>query len=168
MKRARHREGQAFHQLGFVERTADQLQTDRMQVEQLTARIQQLEEESNQVKRHLAFFETGLAVRDRVIAALLGAIADAASSQVVVNHIEQTDDQVIRIEGWALSDVAAARFADSLGTALRPLGFVLVEPAILQEKQGRLGPQGYVFELRLGAMSSATGPLLLTNLMESP
>jgi hypothetical protein len=98
---------------------------------------------------------------------LFNAITEASSGQVVVNRIEESNGQMIRIEGWAIADVAAERFADSLSTALRPLGLVLAEPPILSEKQGRLGLAGYAIEVRFGPASSVAGPHLLTQLTET-
>jgi hypothetical protein len=167
LTRARQRKDQAIDQLSVLEREAGQHQVDQKQVEQLTARLHELQEESAQLQRHLEFFETRVPARQRVIASLLDAITEAASGQVVVNRIEESNGPMIRIEGWAIGDVAAERFADSLSTALRPLGLVLAEPPILSEKQGRLGLPGYAIEVRFAAASSVAGPHLLTQLTET-
>ncbi len=115
-------------------------------VEELTASKKKLENELATVGRQQKFFKVAVVNRARFLPDLLDVVSEAASEEAVVDRVDETQQQEIHVAGWATSEVAASRFAESLASALRKWHLVLKKPAV-KEAKGRLGLDGYSIEL---------------------
>ncbi|MAG16555.1 MAG: hypothetical protein CMJ21_00640 [Phycisphaerae bacterium] len=123
----------------------------RAQLKTYAIDIKRLDDELAKVERHRRFVNNAVPLRQSLPAAVLKAVADAASPEIVINDIVDENWQTLRVSGWALSQVAAERFADALSTSLRPRQLELTEAPVIQTGTGRLGLDGYQFDLQFGA-----------------
>lgn len=133
----------------------DKLETAIERVQETIRRVEALENEKTGLaatlhrdRRTADFLEFELPAREQFVLELLDGLAGAAGEEVVVNRVAEVDEAAIEIDGWAMSPEAAHAFARAVAVVSPSWELALDDPPLKTEK-GRLGLEGYTFEMRL-------------------
>ena len=161
-------EGSSRARLDGLTRRADEAIARLHQVEAEIDRIGELNERVSSLDRSIESERLGLRrlqalqgvlevevpQRAALLPTVLAAVADVVNDHVAVNIIEMDPQQRLQVAGWSLTQSATEEFAQGLDQRLREHGLAVGHRAV-ERRKGRLGLEGYGFQVRLEPVDGA-------------
>lgn len=132
----------------------------KRQARELTAQVNKLKQEERLAQSELEFYRSELGGRGQFVSGALKALAEAVSSEVVVDALVESSWFTLSVNAWSLSQSAAYRFAKDVAASLAPWRFE-VRDIQVKAQAGRKGRAGYAVQFKLmrpAPVSEAVAP----------
>lgn len=130
------------------ERDSAQVNEARRKAAELLTQAEKLKQQTAAAQAQLRFYRDELGGRGAFIATLLDQTPAVIGPEVVLDSLSEDKWFELSVNGWAVSQSAAYRFAKDAGQALSRWGFE-VRDIHVKTQSGRSGLLGYALQFRL-------------------
>ncbi len=156
----------AQYRLAQVEREADEQASRDAQAQQQANEAHAKEAERDtanaelkQVQADLRVIRDVLALREKMVPGLVGALQHAVNDDVFLNSVTETGltTGTFEVRGWGMTDTAIHLFTSKLEREIGSFELKISGAEEMRRGRDRLDLDGYLFSVRLSRTDSATG-----------